>query len=75
MPAAVYRGNHTIEHTIELEHTADDYRAALEELASGRLPTDLLIEPGDLPLGQLQSGMEKLMAGELAGKVMVVPSA
>ena len=57
------------------EYTQDDYRAALGLLAGGQLPVDVLIEPGDLPLARLQWGMERLMAGELAGKVMVSPNA
>ncbi|MBO0727827.1 MAG: alcohol dehydrogenase catalytic domain-containing protein, partial [Acidimicrobiaceae bacterium] len=56
-----------------VEYTPDDFRAALELLASHRLPTDLLIEPDDLNLDGLRAGMQRLMAGELAGKVMVVP--
>jgi hypothetical protein len=44
-------------------------------LAEGRLPVDLLIERDDVPLGQMQFAMEKLVAGELAGKVMVIPRA
>lgn len=58
-----------------VEYTPDDYAAALELLASGRLPTELLIDPDDQPLGGLQSAMERLARGELAGKVMVVPHA
>jgi (R,R)-butanediol dehydrogenase/meso-butanediol dehydrogenase/diacetyl reductase len=57
------------------EYTPDDYRAALDVLASGRLSTGDLIEPDDFPLDRLQWGMEQLVAGELAGKVMVVPRA
>ena len=58
-----------------VEYTADDYRHALDLLASDRLPTDVLIEAEDIPLGRIQTTMERLMAGELAGKVMVVPHA
>ena len=42
-------------------------------LASGRLPTDELIEPEDVPLSSVQHAMEQLVAGELPGKVLVVP--
>jgi hypothetical protein len=35
----------------------------------------ILIECPDLPLAGLQWGMEQLMAGEPAGKVMVSPDA
>jgi threonine dehydrogenase-like Zn-dependent dehydrogenase len=58
-----------------VEYTQDDYRAALGLLAQGQLPVAALIEPEDLPLTRLQWGMERLMAGELAGKVMVSPVA
>jgi len=34
---------------------------------------DDLIEPADVPLDGLQQAMEQLMAGELAGKVLVAP--
>ena len=42
-------------------------------LASGALPTDLLIEPDDVPLSGLLDAMRRLAAGEVAGKVLVVP--
>jgi (R,R)-butanediol dehydrogenase/meso-butanediol dehydrogenase/diacetyl reductase len=57
------------------EYTQDDYRAAMGLLADGQLPVEVLIEPEDLPLARLQWGMEQLLAGELAGKVMVAPNA
>jgi (R,R)-butanediol dehydrogenase/meso-butanediol dehydrogenase/diacetyl reductase len=66
---------HELVVTGTVEYTPDDYGAALELLAGGRLPVDLLIAPEDLPLGRLQWGMEQLLTGELAGKVMVVPNA
>jgi len=46
---------------------------ALELLATGDLPTDALVEPDDVPLGDVQSALERLHHGELAGKVMVTP--
>jgi 2-desacetyl-2-hydroxyethyl bacteriochlorophyllide A dehydrogenase len=49
------------------------FAAALELLASGALPLDLLIEAGDVPLAALRSTMDRLAAGELAGKVLVRP--
>jgi len=49
------------------------FAPALELLASGRLRLDLLIEPLDVPLGQVLPTMHRLAAGELPGKVMVVP--
>lgn len=59
--------------TGSFEYIAEDYDRALELLATGALPTDLLIEPEDVPLGGVQRAMERLVAGELAGKVMVSP--
>jgi (R,R)-butanediol dehydrogenase / meso-butanediol dehydrogenase / diacetyl reductase len=66
---------HELTVTGSVEYTRDDYHAALGLLADGRLPLDVLIEPEDLPLARLQWGMERLVAGELAGKVMVSPGA
>jgi (R,R)-butanediol dehydrogenase/meso-butanediol dehydrogenase/diacetyl reductase len=54
-------------------YDATGFRPALELLASGDLPLDLLIEPIDIGLDQVQSTMHRLAAGELPGKVMVVP--
>jgi hypothetical protein len=47
--------------------------AALELLATAGLPTDLLIEPDDVPLEGMLEAAERSHAGELAGKVMIVP--
>jgi 2-desacetyl-2-hydroxyethyl bacteriochlorophyllide A dehydrogenase len=58
-----------------VEYTPDDYVDSLDLLASGRLPTALLIEPEDQPLGRLEWALGQLSRGELAGKVMVVPRA
>lgn len=49
------------------------FDAALDLLASGALPTSDLIEPGDVPLEGLRDAMDRLAAGELAGKVMIAP--
>jgi threonine dehydrogenase-like Zn-dependent dehydrogenase len=46
---------------------------ALELLASGRVPGDLLIDTTDVPLNGLADALEALAAGRIAGKVMVVP--
>jgi threonine dehydrogenase-like Zn-dependent dehydrogenase len=46
---------------------------ALELLASGSLPLDLLIEPVDVTLDGVGDAMRRLAAGELPGKVMVRP--
>ncbi len=48
---------------------------ALELLASGKLPVDLLIEPEIVPLSGLQDVMFRLVDGQLPGKVMITPSA
>lgn len=47
--------------------------AALELLASGRLPTSALIEARDCALDEMLPAMERLQSGELAGKVLVAP--
>lgn len=66
---------HELTVTGTVEYTPDDYHAALDLLASGRLPVDLLIEPEDQPLGRLEWVLGQLSRGELAAKVMVVPRA
>ena len=58
-----------------VEYTPGDYHAAIDLLADRRLPVDDLIEADDVPLDRLQQAMEQLIAGELAGKVLVVPGA
>lgn len=57
------------------EYTREDYRVAMDMLTAGRLPAETIIEPDDQPLGRLQWAMQQLVAGELAGKVLVVPHA
>ena len=52
------------------EHGIDD---ALALLASGKLPTSVLLEQGDVGLDGLASAMERLAAGELGGKLLVAP--
>jgi 2-desacetyl-2-hydroxyethyl bacteriochlorophyllide A dehydrogenase len=47
---------------------------ALALLASGSLPNQLLIEPGDVSLDELPAALEGLATGQIAGKVMVVPT-
>ncbi len=49
------------------------FDAALALLASGKLPTSLLIEPDDVPLVGVLDAMEGLEAGRIGGKVLVVP--
>ena len=52
-------------------YDADGFEDALALLP--RLPLDQLIEPDDVSLDGLLDAMERLAAGELAGKVMVNP--
>jgi threonine dehydrogenase-like Zn-dependent dehydrogenase len=54
-------------------YDADGFDRALELLASGRLPLDLLLEPTAVPLGGLLDAMQQLAAGQLAAKVLVAP--
>ncbi|HEX3842044.1 MAG TPA: alcohol dehydrogenase catalytic domain-containing protein [Acidimicrobiales bacterium] len=49
------------------------FEQALELLASGRVPGDLLIDTTDVPLNGLGDALEALATGRIAGKVMVVP--
>jgi 2-desacetyl-2-hydroxyethyl bacteriochlorophyllide A dehydrogenase len=51
----------------------DGFERALDLLASGALPTDLLIEPEDVPLEGIPDALVDLAAGRIAGKVMVAP--
>jgi (R,R)-butanediol dehydrogenase / meso-butanediol dehydrogenase / diacetyl reductase len=54
-------------------YDANGFPAALDALASGALPTDLLIEPTDVPLTGLAAAMGALSRTEIAGKVLVRP--
>jgi threonine dehydrogenase-like Zn-dependent dehydrogenase len=51
----------------------DGFPRALELLASGRMPNDLLVEPDDVPLNRLLDAAIGLHEGDLAAKAMVVP--
>jgi threonine dehydrogenase-like Zn-dependent dehydrogenase len=51
----------------------DGFAQALELLASGKVPLDVLVEPEDVPLSGLLDAAIRLHEGELAAKVMVVP--
>jgi threonine dehydrogenase-like Zn-dependent dehydrogenase len=51
----------------------DGFERALDLLASGALPNDLLIDPDDVPLNGVADALEALATGRIAGKVMVVP--
>ena len=54
-------------------YDADGFVSAVALLASGALPLDLLIEPVDVTLADVGTTLHRLAAGELPGKVMVVP--
>jgi 2-desacetyl-2-hydroxyethyl bacteriochlorophyllide A dehydrogenase len=54
-------------------YEAAGFGPALDLLASGALPLDDLIEADDVPLDGVLAVMQRLAAGELAGKVMVTP--
>ena len=54
-------------------YDAGGFEHALELLASGRLPVDVLIDPDDVSLDGLGDAMVGLAEGRIAGKVMVVP--
>ena len=57
------------------ECTRNDFEDSIDMLASGRMPTDALIEPTEVPLSGLQDAILGCAEGRLAGKVMVVPRA
>jgi L-iditol 2-dehydrogenase len=54
-------------------YDADGFASSLELLASGAMPFDLLVEPDDVRLDELLPTLHRLAAGEVAGKVLVVP--
>ena len=54
-------------------YDADGFERALELLASGAIPVDVLVDDTDVPLDGLPAAFEGLHSGRIAGKVMVVP--
>lgn len=54
-------------------HDGDGFERALELLASGRMPVDDLVEPGEVALDDLLDALRALADGRLAGKVLVKP--
>ena len=54
-------------------YDADGFERSLELLARPDFPTDVLIEPDDVPLEGLYDALVGLHDGELAAKVMIVP--
>ena len=54
-------------------YDAEGFGPALDLLASGSLPLDVLIEAEDVPLDKIVPVMERLAGGEIPGKVLVRP--
>jgi threonine dehydrogenase-like Zn-dependent dehydrogenase len=54
-------------------YDAEGFQPALDLLASGLMPIDLLIEPDDVFLSDVGAAMERLTQGTIAGKVLVRP--
>jgi 2-desacetyl-2-hydroxyethyl bacteriochlorophyllide A dehydrogenase len=54
-------------------YDADGFERAMAMLASGAIPTDVLVEPVDVGLDGLADALRGLASGAVAGKVMVVP--
>ncbi len=54
-------------------YDANGFHQALALLDSGALPTDRLIEPGEVSLRGMLRALEGLASGAIAGKVMVAP--
>lgn len=54
-------------------YDADGFDRAIELLAGGHLPTDVLIDDAEYGLAEVADAAQRLAAGEHAGKVMIVP--
>jgi threonine dehydrogenase-like Zn-dependent dehydrogenase len=54
-------------------YDADGFERALELLASPDFPTETLIEADDVPLDGIVAAINRLAAGDLPAKVMIVP--
>jgi 2-desacetyl-2-hydroxyethyl bacteriochlorophyllide A dehydrogenase len=73
------RVNHNRMIVLELEalgtynYSATGFQPALDLLAGGAMPIDLLIEAEDVPLGGVMEAMHQLSRGEIAAKVLVGP--
>ena len=55
------------------EYDPDGLPAALDLIASGVLPMDVLLEPDPVGLDEILDTMGRLRSGEVAGKVLVQP--
>jgi (R,R)-butanediol dehydrogenase/meso-butanediol dehydrogenase/diacetyl reductase len=56
-------------------YNAEGFQPAIDLLAGGALPLDLLLEADDVPLDGVMDAMERLSRGEMAAKVLVNPEA
>jgi (R,R)-butanediol dehydrogenase/meso-butanediol dehydrogenase/diacetyl reductase len=78
MEAPAFDPNRMILNEIEVTgsfvYDADGFEHALDMLASGAVPTSVLVEPDDVSLEGLGAAMQALATGAIAGKVMVTPS-
>jgi len=54
-------------------YDADGFDRAIELLASGKVPLDLLADTRDFPLDDILATITGLAAGEIAGKAMISP--
>lgn len=54
-------------------YDADGFERALELLASGAVPVEVLVEQADVTLDGIPGALSGLAAGTIPGKVMVVP--
>ena len=54
-------------------YSAEGFGPAVELLASGAMPVDLLLEPEDVPLEGVMEAMERMSRGEIPAKVLVNP--
>jgi L-iditol 2-dehydrogenase len=55
-------------------YDSDGFPRALELLGAPDFPTAVLIESEDVPLENLYDAIERLVSGELPGKVLIVPT-
>jgi (R,R)-butanediol dehydrogenase/meso-butanediol dehydrogenase/diacetyl reductase len=78
MEAPAFDPNRMILNELEVTgsfvYDADGFERALELLADPDFPTDVLIEPDDVGLDDLYDAIVGLHEGDLAAKVMIVPS-
>jgi hypothetical protein len=54
-------------------YSAEGFGPAVDLLAGGAVPVDLLLEPVDVPLDGVMVAMEQMGRGEVTGKVLVAP--